>query len=83
MTARESIESGKHNNARIRAYNAVAGLVEKFYCDMSALESALAWGAASVPAAMAALRETADRLESLAPDSAWPFPCYGQMFFQI
>jgi glutamine synthetase len=74
---------GRTDKIRDQAYAKVAGLVEKLYHDAETLEKALDDDARKVVPALAALRETADQLECLCPDDAWPFPCYGEMFFQV
>jgi glutamine synthetase len=74
---------GRSDQSRGRAYAKVAGLVEKLYQAMDGLEKDLEEGPGKVVASLAGLREIVDQLESLCPDRIWPFPCYGEMFFQV
>ncbi|MDR1518776.1 MAG: glutamine synthetase III [Planctomycetota bacterium] len=74
---------GRGDKARAAAYAKVAGLVEGLYQTADALEQALADDAKKVTPALASLREIVDQLEALCPDRIWPFPCYGEMFFQV
>ena len=74
---------GRGDKCRDQAYAEAAGLVEKLYRNAETLEKALEDDPRKAVTALAALRETVDRLECLCPDGIWPFPCYGEMFFRV
>jgi glutamine synthetase len=72
----------------------IAGLVDKFVERIGALESANTSHPAvedelerakyvqhTVVPAMAAVREIADQLERVIPDSLWPLPKYSEILF--
>lgn len=74
----------------------VSGLLSKMHMAMAALKDAQQAGAAvkdvkvrarqfhdEVVPAMEALRAPADRLEMLVDKRYWPFPCYGDLIFEV
>ncbi|MCD8352421.1 MAG: glutamine synthetase III [Planctomycetaceae bacterium] len=72
---------GRDAGPRLKAYNQVADLVERLYGAMDTLETSLNERPNEIVANMAVLRAIIDKLEMLAPDHDWPFPCYGELFF--
>ncbi|MCC8181312.1 MAG: glutamine synthetase III, partial [Planctomycetes bacterium] len=72
---------GREPAARLRSFTQAADLVDQLHSCIDMLDDALEKDATKVIPAMAALRRVVDKLESLAPDAEWPFPCYGEMFF--
>ncbi len=72
---------GRDAGPRMKAYNQVADLVERLYGAMDTLETSLNERPNEIVANMAVLRAIVDKLEMLAPDHDWPFPCYGELFF--
>ncbi|MCD7896412.1 MAG: glutamine synthetase III [Planctomycetaceae bacterium] len=72
---------GRDAKTRLKAYNQVADLVDRLYNAMDAMDLALQSETAEILPALTVLRTIVDKLESLSPEAFWPFPNYGQMFF--
>ena len=72
---------GRDAVVRVKAYTYAADLVDRLYGAMDALEAGLHGDPNGVISSMNVLRAIVDKLEAVAPDAEWPFPCYGEMFF--
>ncbi len=82
-SVRRARDMGRGDEARVRQYTRAADLVDRLYGAMEGMEAALPRGPADVVRHMAVLRSIVDALEAITPDSYWPFPCYGEMFFNF
>ena len=72
---------GRQAAVRHKAYNQAADLIDRMYAAMDALEAALKGDPVGIVPTLAVLRAIVDKLEEIAPDHDWPFPCYGEIFF--
>ncbi len=77
-----SRQSGRDASTRQKAYDHAAGLLDRLYGAVAAMDRALAdQDMGEVASSLAVLRAIVDKLEAVTPDAKWPFPCYGKMFF--
>lgn len=72
---------GRDASLRMKAYNQAADLVDRLYGAMDNLDASLRGDPTAIVGHTAVLRAIVDKLEAIAPDHVWPFPCYGKMFF--
>ncbi|MDR1613089.1 MAG: glutamine synthetase III [Planctomycetota bacterium] len=81
----ESVKSlGRDAALRLESFNKTAGLVDALHQALDELEKILDGDdATAVPAPLSRLRAVVDELEGLAADAIWPFPNYGEMFFNV
>ncbi len=82
-SAQSAKSLGRKSDLRGKMYNCYAGLIEDLYAAMGNLEKTLNGEATGIPAAMSEMRTTIDEMEGLTADKEWPFPCYGEMFFNF